>query len=67
MPKWFNKCDARILAAAAAVRSPLVIRFRLKRNAEPLDAGWITSLVELYTGNTDARIVAPRDEPRKKD
>ena len=45
---------------------PLVISFRLERNAEPLDACRIAGFIEPYSCNADARIVAPRDEPRKQ-
>ena len=62
----FHERDARILAAAAAVGPPLVIRFRLQHNAEPLDSAGIASLIEPNPGNADARIVALRDEPWKK-
>ena len=42
------------LAAAATVRSPLVISFRLKRNAEPFDSGWGAGLIEFYAGDANA-------------
>src|SRR5664280_2749292 len=45
----FHKCNARIFAAAAAVRSPLIISFRFKRNAKPLDSDRLTSLIKLHT------------------
>ena len=54
MLERLDKGNAGILAAAAAVRSPLVISFRLKRDAEPLDSGRIAGFVELYAGDADA-------------
>ena len=39
MLKRFDEGDAGILAAAATVRPPLIINFRLKRNAETFDSG----------------------------
>ena len=65
-PKRFDKRDTRVFAAAAAVRSPLVIGFRLQRNAEPLDSERVAGLIEPNPGDADARIVAPRDEPWKQ-
>ena len=66
MLERLDKGNAGILAAAAAVRSPLVISFRLKRNAEPLDSGRVAGFVEFYAGDADARIIALGDEPRKQ-
>ena len=54
MLEWLDKGNARILAAAAAVRSPLVISFRLKRNAETFDSGRVAGFVEFYAGDADA-------------
>ena len=54
MLERFDKGDAGILAAAAAVRPPLVIRFRLKRNAETFDSGRVAGFVEFYAGDADA-------------
>jgi hypothetical protein len=51
--KRFDEGDARILAATAAMRRPLVISFRLERDAQPLDSAWIASLVEFDAGNAD--------------
>ena len=62
----FDKRDARILAATAAVGPPLVISFRLQCNAKPLDSARIAGFVELYAGNADARIIALRDKPWKQ-
>ena len=59
----FDKRDARILAAAAAIRPPLVIRFWLQRNAEPLDARWVAGLIKSNSCDADARIIALRDQP----
>ena len=64
--KRFDKGDTWILAAAAPVRSPLVIRFRLERNAQPLDTGRVAGVVECYAGDADARIVALCDEAREQ-
>jgi hypothetical protein len=60
--EWFQECDARILAAAASIGEPLVISFGFERDAEPLNSARVAGLVELYPGNADARVIAPRDE-----
>src|ERR1700733_1051412 len=65
MPKRFDKRDSRVLAAAT-VRPPLVVRFRLERNAEPLDSRWIARLVKTNARDANARIIASRDEPWKQ-
>src|SRR5680860_1882009 len=65
LPKRFDKRDTRILAAAA-VRAPLVLGFRLERNAEPFHAARVARLSKPNPGNADARIVAPRDEAWKQ-
>ena len=62
----FDKRDARIFAATTAVGPPLVVGFRLERDAEPLDAARIAGLIEPHARDADARVVAPRDEPRKQ-
>src|SRR5664280_2114433 len=62
----FHKRNARIFAAAAAVRSPLVFSFRFERNAKPLDSDRIACLIKLNTGYANARIITPRDEPWKQ-
>jgi hypothetical protein len=54
MLEWLDKGNAGILAAAAAVRPPLVICFRLQRNAEPLDSAWVAGFVEFYARDADA-------------
>jgi hypothetical protein len=66
MLERFDKGNAGILAAAAAVRSPLIIGFRLERNAEPLNTCRITSFVEFYAGNADARKISTRDKSREQ-
>src|SRR5271165_3887102 len=62
----FYEGDTRVLATAAALRSKFVIRFRLERDAEPLDSAGIASAVEPDASDADARIVTLRDEPRKE-
>ena len=54
MLKRLDKGDAGILAAAAAVRSPLVIRLRFERDAESFGSAWIAGFVEFYAGDADA-------------
>src|ERR1700733_12243804 len=58
--------DARIFAAATAIRATFIISFRLERNAEPFNFMRIAIPVELHSGNADARIITPRNEPREK-
>jgi hypothetical protein len=62
----FDKRDAGILAATCTIRQPLVIRFRLQCNAQPLDAFWITSLIKTNSCDADTRIIALGDQPRKE-
>ena len=64
--EWLNKRDTRILAATAAVGLPLIIGFRLQCDAEPLDSGRIAGLIKQNSCNTDARVIALRDEPWKQ-
>jgi hypothetical protein len=53
----------RILAAtAAAVGSPLIIGFRLQRDAEPFYAHRISGVVEAHSGNADWRVITPRHQ-----
>ena len=54
MLERLDKGDARILAPAAAVRSPFVIHFRFECDAESFDSGRVAGLVEFYAGDTDA-------------
>src|ERR1017187_3225004 len=54
VPQRFDKRDTRILAAAATVRSPLVISLRFECDAEPLDSGRVAGFVEFYAGDADA-------------
>jgi len=61
----FDKRDARILAAAA-VRSPFVVSLGFERDSKPLHSARIATFVKFYAGNADARIIAPRDKPRKQ-
>ena len=62
----FHECDARILAATAAVRHSLVIGFRFQRKAEPLDSARIACRIELDADNADARKITLRNEPWKQ-
>ena len=64
--KRLHEGDTRILAAAAAVWTPLIIGFWLKRNAEPLDAGRVSGFIEPHSRDADARVISFRDQPRKK-
>ena len=61
----FDKRDTRVLAAAA-VGPPLVIRFRLQRNAEPLDAYRVAGFIKPHSCDADARIIAPCNQPREE-
>ena len=54
MLERLDKGNPRILAAAAAVRSPLVISFRFERDAETFDSARIAGFVEFYAGDADA-------------
>ena len=54
MLERLDKGNPGILAAAASVRPPLVISFRLQRNAETFDSGRVAGFVEFYAGNADA-------------
>jgi len=54
MLERLDKRNPGILASAAAVRTPLVVCFRLKRNAEPLDSSRVAGFVEFYAGDTDS-------------
>ena len=65
-PERFDKRDTRILAAAATVASPLVIRFGLQCNTEPLDARRVAGLIKPHACDADARVIAPRDQPREE-
>ena len=62
----FHECDARIFAATAAVRQPLVVGLRLQCDAEPLDPYRIAGVIEANPRDADARIIASRDEPWKQ-
>ncbi len=64
--KGGDERDAWILAASAAMRRPLVIGFRLERNAQPLDSAGIASMVKFDTGNTDSGKIPLSHEPRKQ-
>jgi hypothetical protein len=66
MLEWLDKGNARILAAAAAVGSPLVINFGFERNAETFYSARISGVIEFYASDADARIVVLCDEPRKQ-
>ncbi len=61
-----HECDTRILAATAAIRSPLIISFRLERNAETLDACRITGSIKPHSYNADARVIPPRHQSREE-
>jgi hypothetical protein len=61
-----HKGYARILAATAAIGPPFIIRLRLQRYAEPLDARWIARFIEPHTRYPYARIISLCDQPRKE-
>ena len=61
-----HECDARIFAATAAVRQPLVVGLRLQCDAEPLDPTRIAGVIEANPRDADARIIASCDETGKK-
>ena len=46
--------------------APLIIGFRLQRDAEPLGACRIASFIEPYSGNADTRVIPPRNQPREE-
>jgi dihydroneopterin aldolase len=54
MSKWFDKGNAGIFAATTTAGQPFVISLGLKRNAESLDPGRVTSFIEYYAGDADA-------------
>ena len=54
------------LRTPAAAYSAFVISLRFQRDPKPLDSARVPGVIEFYTGNADARIIAPRDNPRKK-
>ena len=54
MLERLDKGNTGILASAAAIRSPLVNSFRLKRDAETFDSGRVAGFVEFYAGDADA-------------
>ena len=62
----FDKRDTRVLAAATTVGPPLVIRFGLQRDAEPLDSGRVAGTIELHAGYAEARVIALRDQTREQ-
>jgi hypothetical protein len=62
----FDKGDTRVLAAAAAVGPPLVISFGLEHNAEPLHPARVAGSIEQGPGNTNARVIARRNQPREE-
>ncbi|MGB8660129.1 MAG: hypothetical protein WCD34_06885 [Candidatus Acidiferrum sp.] len=59
----FHESDTWIFAAPTAIGSPLIIGFRLKRDAEPLDACGIACFIELHSRNADARVISLRNHP----
>ena len=62
----FAKSDPRILAASAAIRPQLIIRFGLQCDAEPLDARRVAGLIELHSRDADARVISLRDQTREE-
>jgi hypothetical protein len=62
----FHESNTRIFAASAAIRAPLIIGFRLKRDAQPLDAYRIASFIEPHSCNADSRVISPRNQPREE-
>jgi hypothetical protein len=42
------------------------IGFRLQGDPEPLDTYGIARFIELYSRHANARVIAPRDQPRKE-
>ena len=63
--KRFHKRNARILATTTAMGRPLVISFRLERNAQPLNSAWIAGLVEFNAGDTDPGKIPLGHDPWK--
>ena len=53
----FHERDARVFAAAAAVRPLLVVGLRLQCDAEPLDSTRIAGVIEANPRDADARII----------
>src|SRR5271156_2786688 len=65
MSKRLKPDDARVFASAAGVRQ-LVLCFRFQRDAHAFDATRITISVKQDPSNSDARVIAFRDEARKQ-
>ena len=61
-PERLHEGDARILAAASAIRPSLVIDLRLQRDAKPLHAHRLTGFIEAHARNSDARVISLRYE-----
>jgi hypothetical protein len=61
-----DECDPRVFASTPAVGPKFIIGFRLQRDTKALDAGWISSFIEVDPRYADARIVAFRDQPREE-
>src|ERR1700692_4734334 len=61
----FDEGDARVFAASSAVYPTLIIGFRLQSDAETLDAFRVSRFIKPHSGNADARVVPPRNRPRK--
>jgi hypothetical protein len=66
MLERLDKGNARIFTTTAAVRSPLIIGFRLKRNTESLNSGRIAGIIKPNPSNADAGKISSRDESRKQ-
>ena len=63
--EWLDKSNARVFAAAA-VRPKFVTGFRLQRNSQSFHAHRVARLVEPHARDADPRVIALRDQARKK-
>jgi hypothetical protein len=62
----FHVGDTSILAAASAVWPPLVIRFRLQCDSEPLDSYRIAGFIEPNSCNSNAGVIGPGGQSREQ-
>jgi hypothetical protein len=60
-----DESDTRVLASTATAGPPLIIGLRLERDPQALNAGRISCFIEPHSGNSDARVIASRHQPRE--
>jgi hypothetical protein len=51
--QWFYVRNARILAATSAVGAPLIIGFRLQRDARPFGAHRVAGIIKLHACDSE--------------